>query len=143
MMNHGDFVELFPDDDACLAFLKERFYSDGTACPRCHRRSRFHRLRGRSAFSCQFCGGQVYPAAGTAFHRSRTGLQLWFWAIFLVASTRGRVTARELERELVVSRKTADRMLMQIRDLLFGRDGFPEHPTTAQQPRWHRIRRRH
>jgi hypothetical protein len=113
-MDHAEFTRLFPDDESCHAYLKERLYPDGTTCPGCQRQSKFHPIRGRAAYSCQFCGTQVYPTAGTIFHKSRTSLRLWFWAIFLVASTRGRITARQLERELRVTYKTAHRMLVLI-----------------------------
>src|SRR4051812_34795081 len=104
----------FPSDDACLEFLKERSYPAGTCCPECAKPSRFHRIKGRSAFSCQYCGHHVYPTAGTVFHKSRTSLQLWFFAIELVRSEGSALSARKLEREIGVSRKTAQRMLRQI-----------------------------
>jgi transposase-like protein len=108
----------FPTDDACLEFLKERSYPAGTPCPSCGKGSRFHRIAGRSAYSCQFCGHHVYPTAGTIFHKSRTSLRLWFRAIELVRTSGDQVTARALERELGVSYKTALRMHRQIRALL-------------------------
>jgi transposase-like protein len=108
----------FPTDDACLEFLKERRYPNGTACPSCGKASRFHRIAGRSAYSCQFCGHHVYPTAGTIFHKSRTSLKAWFRAIELVRTSGGDLTARALERELGVSYKTALRMHRQIRGLL-------------------------
>jgi transposase-like protein len=108
----------FPTDDACLDFLKERSYPAGTPCPSCRKLSRFHRIAGRSAYSCQFCGHHVYPAAGTIFHKSRTSLKLWFRAIELVRTRGDQVTARALERELGVSYKTALRMHRQVRILL-------------------------
>jgi len=66
----------------------------------------------------------VYPTAGTIFHKSRTGLRLWFRAIELVRTSGDEVTARALERELGVSYKTALRMHRQIRVLL-GEDPDP------------------
>jgi transposase-like protein len=108
----------FPTDDACLEFLKERACPAGTACPACKKRSRFHRIAGRSAYSCQYCGHHVYPTAGTIFHKSRTSLMLWFRAVELVRTSGARVTARDLERELGVSYKTALRMNRQVRLLL-------------------------
>jgi transposase-like protein len=108
----------FPTDDACLEFLKERAFPNGSPCPSCGKGSRFHRIAGRSAFSCQFCGRHVYPTAGTIFHKSRTSLRLWFRAIELVRTSGDRLTARALERELGVSYKTALRMHRQIRALL-------------------------
>ena len=117
-MTYSLFTALFPDDDACLDFLKARLHRDGTACEKCGRDTKFHRIKGRAAYSCQYCGNQVYPTARTIFHKSTVSLQLWFWAIHLVSSTRGRISAKQLERELGVSYPTAHRMLKQIRSLL-------------------------
>jgi transposase-like protein len=111
-------LRLFPDNDACLDYLKERYYPDGTECPKCGRESKFHRIKGRSAYSCQHCGNHVYPTAGTIFHKSTTSLQLWFYAIYLMSSTRCGISAKQLEREVGVSNKTALRMFRQIRSLL-------------------------
>jgi transposase-like protein len=137
-MSYEEFVHLFPSDDACLAYLKDRYYPDGTACPRCRRASRFRRIRGRSAFSCQFCGTHVYPTAGTIFHKSTTSLRLWFWAVFLLASTRFQISHRQLERELGVSYATARRMLERITAALEGVSIGPA-PTA---PAWQARRRR-
>ena len=102
------------DEDACLDYLRDLTFPSGTACPKCKRPSRFHRVRGRSAYSCQYCGTHVYPTAGTIFRRSTTDLPTWFRAIQLVGSRPGAVTARELEEELGVTRPTASRMLARI-----------------------------
>jgi transposase len=125
-MNHSEFRELFPDDDACFDYLKARFYPDGSRCVSCGRATKFHRIRGRSAYSCQFCGHHVYPTAGTILHRSTTSPRLWFWAIFLMSSTRCQISTRQLERELGVTYKTAHRMRSQIRRSL-----LPEEERTA------------
>ena len=79
-MTLSRFLELFPSSDACLDYLKERFHPDGATCPKCRKQTKFHRLKSRPAYSCQYCGHQVYPTSGTIFERSTTSLQLWFWA---------------------------------------------------------------
>lgn len=117
-MTYSRFLELFPDNDACLEYLKGRFFPDGTECTKCGRASKFHRISGRSAYSCQFCGHHVYPTAGTIFHKSSVSLQLWFFAIYLMSSTRCGISAKQLEREIGVTYKTAHRMFKQIRTLL-------------------------
>ena len=86
-MTYTDFLRRSPDNAACMDYL--RTGSIRTApCPKCGKATKFHRIKGRSAYACQFCGHQVYPTAGTIFHKSTTSLQLWFWAIFLMCSTR-------------------------------------------------------
>lgn len=117
-LTYSRFMAMFPDNDACLEYLKGRSYPDGTECPKCGKATKFHRIRGRAAYSCQFCGRQVYPTAGTIFEKSTTSLQLWFWAIFLMSSTRCGISAKQLEREIGVTYKTAHRMFKQIRTLL-------------------------
>ena len=117
-MSLSRFLELFPNSDACLDYLKERFYPDGSTCPKCGRPTKFHRVKSRSAYSCQYCRHQAYPTKGTIFERSSTNLQVWFWAIYLISSTRCKISAKQLEREIGVTYKTAWRMLGEIRALL-------------------------
>jgi transposase len=120
-MTYTRFMELFPTHDACLDYLKDRFHPDGSDCPKCGRTTKFHRIKSRAAYSCQWCGHQVYPTAGTIFYKSTTNLQMWFWSIYLMSSTRCGISAKQLEREIGVSYPTAHRMFKQIRTLLHRR----------------------
>jgi transposase-like protein len=117
-MTYTEFMRLFPDNTACLDYLRDKFYPAGSECPKCKRESKFHRIRGRSAYSCQFCGHHVYPTAGTIFEKSTVNLHLWFYAIFLMSSTRCGMAAKQLEREIGVTYKTAHRMFKLIRSML-------------------------
>jgi transposase-like protein len=72
----------------------------------------------RKAYACAHCGDNLYPCAGTIFEKSRTPLQVWFYAIFLFISTRHGVSGMELHRQLGVTRKTGYRMGQQIRELM-------------------------
>jgi transposase len=113
-----DFNRDFPDDNACLDFMRDMIYPDGIECRTCERITKHHRLKGRKAYSCDRCGTHVYPLAGTIFEKSRTPLKSWFHAMHLMASTRCGISAKQLERELGVTYKTAWRMFHQIRDLM-------------------------
>jgi len=74
--------------------------------------------QGRQSWTCTGCGHHVHPTAGTIFAKSSTSLHLWFYAMYLVASTRTGLSAKHLERELGVSYGTAWRMLNKIRNKL-------------------------
>ena len=113
-----DFNRDFPDDNACLDFIRDMIYPDGIPCRTCERVTKHHRLNGRKAYSCDRCGTHVYPLAGTIFEKSRTPLKSWFYAMFLMSVTRCGISAKQLERELGVTYKTAWRMFKQIRSLL-------------------------
>jgi transposase len=117
-MTYSQFLRLFPDNDACLEYLKDKFFKDGSECLGCGQRTKFFRIKSRAAYSCMYCRHQVYPTAGTIFHKSTVSLQLWFFAIYLMSSTRCGISAKQLEREIGVTYKTAHRMFKQIRTLL-------------------------
>ncbi|MEA2360874.1 MAG: transposase [Thermoleophilaceae bacterium] len=113
-----EFMRAYPDDAACLDKLwRDRFAPDGhTAdCPRCEKPRRFHRTKTRASYTCDSCGLHVHPMKGTIFEKSTTSLQLWFYGIYLMASTRCGISAKQLERELGVTYKTAHRMMKRIR----------------------------
>jgi len=108
----------FPDDAACLDYLRNRRYPNGIHCPKCDRVTTHHRVASRRSYSCQECGHHVHPTAGTIFHKSSTPLILWWQAIYLMAQTRMGIAAKQLERELGVTYKTAHRMFKLIRQQL-------------------------
>lgn len=120
-----DFQAEFPDDDACLEWLKNRLYPDGIHCVKCQRVTRHHRVASRKSYSCQHCGHHVHPTSGTIFHKSSTSLQDWFYAIFLMSQTRCGISAKQLQREIGVTYKTAWRMFNQIRSLMAEDDDNP------------------
>lgn len=59
-MTYTEFMQAFPNTAACLDYLRDLFYPQETECPGCGKPSRFHRIKGRSAYSCQHCGHHVY-----------------------------------------------------------------------------------
>jgi transposase-like protein len=126
-----EFTRLFPDDSTCLTYLWNTRYNlgDDTAhCARCEEIRPFKKYEGkqqRQAWACTACGHQVYPTAGTIFHKSSTSLHLWFYAMYLMSSTRCGISAKQLERELGVTYKTAWRMFTLIRNELMTQDDEP------------------
>ena len=118
-----EFFKRFPDDDACLEHLMNVRYGKKFECPSCGKPSKFHKLKGKKAYSCQYCGHHVHPMMGTPFAKSRTPLQLWFYAIYLFTTSRHGVPAKELERQLGVTYKTAWRMGHEIRKYMADVDG--------------------
>ena len=120
-----EFMRDFPDDASCLEWLwRERHAPDGhtAECPKCERQRRFHKVKSRPSWSCDHCGHHLHPTAGTIFNKSSTSLQLWFYAIYLMTSTRCGISAKQLERELGVTYKTAWRMFNKIRNELMADD---------------------
>lgn len=115
----------FPDDKACLDWLMSYRYPKGITCKNCGVvNAKHHFIASRRSYSCQECGHHVHPTAGTIFHKSSTPMVFWFYAIYLMAQTRTGISAKQLERELGVTYKTAWRMFKMIRSQL-DEDGDP------------------
>lgn len=87
-------------------------------CEGCGRSARFFRIKKRRSYGCEHCGHQVYPTAGTPFDRTRTPLRDWFFVMFQFCSSRNGVAAKEVERQLGVTYKTAWRMCHMIREYM-------------------------
>lgn len=112
-----DFKTEYPDDAACLKSVLENRYGD--TCPKCGViGTKFYPITGRKAFACLHCRQHVYPLADTIFRKSETSLWNWFYAIFQFSVAKNGVSAKELERTLGCTYKTAWRMCKQIRLLM-------------------------
>ncbi len=112
------FLKDYPNDDACLDTLLALLYGDKPVCQDCKRETIFHRITKRRAYACQFCGGHIYPCAGTIFEKSSTGLHKWFFAMYLFTTSKHGVSGKELEAKLGVTYKTAWRIGHQVRKLM-------------------------
>jgi transposase len=119
-----EFMRDFPDDATCLEWLwRTRYSTDGehAHCEKCDDVRTFARYatkQQRQSWTCTGCGHHVHPTAGTIFHKSSTSLHLWFYAMYLMTSTRCGISAKQLERELGVTYKTAWRIFHLIRNEL-------------------------
>jgi transposase len=117
----AQFNKEFPDDDACLEWLRNYLYPKKIHCPICDKPTKHHRIKGikaKKVYGCDYCGHQISPTTGTIFEHSPTPLKLWFYAIYLMSATRCGISAKQIQRETGVTYKTAWRMFYQIRSLL-------------------------
>lgn len=125
-----DFNNEFPNDSACLDYIAAQRLPEGLGmCPKCKVERKHHRVGNRTAYACDHCGHHFYPLAGTIFEKSSTSLKTWFYAMYLMGSTRCGISAKQVQREAGVTYKTAWRMFNQIRSLLSEGDLQLEGPT--------------
>jgi len=114
-----NFHSRFPNDDACLEQIKEQRFPGGVAvCRKCEKPRKHYRVKGRTAYACETCGNHIFPLAGTIFEKTSTSLRLWFYAMYLMGSTRCGISAKQIQRETGVTYKCAWRMFHQIRKLM-------------------------
>ena len=93
------FLERFGTNEACRAYLLRARWPDGFRCSGCgHDQAYSHKKR--LIEECTACGKQHPILAGTIFEQTKTGLARWFLAIYLVTSSKGGISAMELQRQM-------------------------------------------
>jgi len=109
------FLQWFPDDDACLSFLEDLRWPDGFFCTRCGVVAEPLRLS-RGRLMCRECRYQATVTAGTIFEKTRTPLTSWFAAAWYITNQKNGVSALGLKRVLGFgSYQTAWSMLHRLR----------------------------
>lgn len=91
-----------------------------------------------AGYECSSCHYQASLTAGTLFHSINLPLTKWFWAIYLIASDKGGISALRLAKQIGVSWITAHRMLRKSRvaGIPSNAHGLirPKEPVNSQPP---------
>ena len=123
------FLARFGTDAQCRAYLFAQRWPQGFCCQGCGHAAAYHHRR-RLIDECAACGKQHSLLAGTIFEQTKTGLSRWFLAIFLVTSSKGGISAVELQRQMGFgSDQTAWSWLHKIRKAMVR----PERQPLAQR----------
>ena len=112
--SYREFVDMFPDDKACAAYLEELRWSIAFICPTCGTTADpWRQTRGRLV--CPACRHQTSVTSGTILDKTRTPLTTWFEAAWHVTTAKNGLSAKNLERTLGTSYRTAWAMLQRYR----------------------------
>ena len=121
IMTVSEFRSRFGDEVLCGEHLTAQRWPNGFVCPRCGGRSRGY-MASRRVHECAGCGYQSSVTAGTIFHKTRTPLSSWFWAIYRMSQDKKGISALQLSKEIGVSYPTAWLMQHKIRKAMADRD---------------------
>jgi len=111
---YREFVRMFPDDPACVAYVERLRWPEGFVCPSCRvAAAPWRQTRGRLV--CGACRHQASVTAGTIFDKTRTALTTWFEAAWHVTTAKNGLSAKTLEQTLGTSYRTAWAMLQRFR----------------------------
>lgn len=117
-----EFQRRFPDEEACRSYLLARRWPSGFQCPRCGHGECWGPTR-RELYVCRACQHHTSLRSGTAMEGSKKPLLLWMWAMFLVASSKQGISAKELQRQLGFrSYQTAWAWLHKLREAMKPKD---------------------
>jgi hypothetical protein len=122
-MSVAEFERMFPDEEACCAYLVKRRWPDGVACPRCGAVDP-HKLPNRPwSWQCYQCAPETSyrfsHIAGTIFENTNKTLREWFRVIHLMLASKKGMSALQIHRYMGFgSYKTAWLMCHKIRTAL-------------------------
>ena len=110
-----EFQKRFATKEACREYLFASRWPEGFICPGCAASDVGAETR-RHLWICTGCGRQTSITAGTVMHKTRMPLRTWFWAAYLVSTFHPGISAKQLQRQLGISRhETAWAMLHKLR----------------------------
>ena len=109
------FLDWFPDDEACRDYLEAIRWKSGFVCPGCGEADRA--LRGsRGRWICRHCRHQSTVTAGTILQKTRMPLRHWLAGVWYIVNQKQGVNALGLQRVLGLgSYQTAWAMLHRLR----------------------------
>lgn len=125
----AQFEVMFPDEDACKAYLKARRWPEGVRCPRCAN-PEVYELRHRAwHWQCTKCapggstGYRFSIISGTIFENTNKPLRDWFRVTHLMLVSKKGMSARQIWRYMGFgSYKTAWYMMHRVRAALVERE---------------------
>lgn len=144
----------FQDAEKAREYLEALRWPYGVVCPHCGVMGGHYYLQGASTrpgvYKCGSCSDQFTVTVGTVFERSKIALNVWLQAVHLMCTSKNGISAKQVERMLGVTYKTAWLMAHRIREAmtsegggLLDEDGGPgklTKPIGATQPSKPRAR---
>lgn len=121
MMTIQQFRQHFGEEEQCWEHLRCLRWPQGFVCPRCGGDSRGY-MKAKRLDECRQCGYQGSVTAGTIFHKTRTPLRDWLWAIYRMSQGKKGISALQLSKEIGVSYPTAWLMQHKIRKAMAERE---------------------
>lgn len=113
-MNIIQIYKRFPTQKDCIKHLETVRWSNIPVCPYCKSTSQSP-VEKESRYHCNSCNTSYSVTVGTIFHKTKVDLQKWFLAISLVLNAKKGLSARQLSRDIEVTKDTAWYMMMRIR----------------------------
>lgn len=116
--------EHFHNKEAARRYLEKIRWSDGIpVCPHCGSKNEHYELKPKKSSSelrsgvwkCKDCRNQFTVTVGTIFEGSHISLDRWLLAVQLLCSSKKGMSAKQIERMLGISYKTAWFMMHRIR----------------------------
>lgn len=123
-MNLFSLAKAFPTEEHALAYWMKTRWPRGVRCLACdHDKCYLIETKGKTGkparlFECAACKLHFSATTGTLFHDSHLPLQKWFMAIALMVEAKKGISAKQVQRHLGVSYKTAWYLCHRVRQAM-------------------------
>src|SRR5260370_30386072 len=112
----------FTDETKAREFLEASRWPDGAFCPHCGQMETVKALGGKSMgpgwYFCSDCRQKFTVRVGTLYERSHIPLHKWLMATHLIVSSKKGMSAKQIERMLGITYKSAWFMCHRIREAM-------------------------
>jgi len=100
-----EFSRIYPDKEQCNLFLSELKWNNGYACRKC---KNTHFYPGHIPYSrrCSKCAYEESVTTYTIFHNTRIPINKAFYMVFLLYSTKGKISSHKLSELLNIRQST-------------------------------------
>ena len=112
-----EFSEKYATEDLCVADFWVRRCKGSFSCSRCGA-TEGYKLKTRKIWKCKNCKSQTSILVGTIFENSKLELRKWYWAAFLIISSKAGISAKELQSQIGVTYKTAWYVHRRLREVM-------------------------
>lgn len=104
-VDFDEFSKIYPDKESCYAFLATLKWKNGYHCRNCSNDHYFngHILNSRR---CSKCGYEESVTTFTIFHNTRIPINKAFYMIFLIYSSKGKISSHKLSELLSIRQST-------------------------------------
>jgi transposase-like protein len=117
-MNIIQVYKQFPSHLDCIKHLEKVRWNNEPVCPYCNSKNQTP-LPKEQRYHCNNCNTTFSVTVKTIFHKTKCDLQKWFLAISLTLNAKKGISARQLARDIKVTKDTAWYMLMRIRKTFY------------------------
>ncbi len=104
-VNFEEFSKIYPDKESCNLYLAELKWKDGYICRKCKNN---HFYPGHIPYSkrCSKCSYEESVTTDTIFHNTRIPINKAFYMVFLIYSTKGKISSHKLAELLNLRQST-------------------------------------
>ena len=114
-MNIVQIYKLFPTEQDCINHLEQVRWGGIPTCPYCLSVKSTPRSGGKR-HQCNHCNASYSVTVGTAFHKTRMSFHQWFLMMALMMNALKSLSARQMARDIGVTKDTAHLNMMKLRD---------------------------